>query len=212
MTWKNLRNRLRIFNVSTIHSQRNKKIKVRSIPYLTLCILMDPSFWFDAIMPINFRYSIVVFVFNIPPTAKVIWRRGHSLKSHPTDQWSRESNLRSPVYKASGLSTTPQRLQDIPLYIIGVSDNNFQKIVYSVVWRSLLPLQTVKTLMKCSIMLHFIWVFTVCKSTCLGISQVQRCNQLFACWVIFQPFVVVCWLFSELTSKRYFQEHYQIVS
>ena len=28
---------------------------------------------------------VVVFVFNVPPTAKVIWRRGHSLKSHPTD-------------------------------------------------------------------------------------------------------------------------------
>ena len=27
----------------------------------------------------------VVFVFNVPPTAKVIWRRGHGLKSHPTD-------------------------------------------------------------------------------------------------------------------------------
>ena len=35
----------------------------------------------------------VVSVFNIPPTAKVIWRRGHSLKSHPTDWWSQESNL-----------------------------------------------------------------------------------------------------------------------
>ena len=28
---------------------------------------------------------LCVFVFNVPPTAKVIWRRGHSLKSHPTD-------------------------------------------------------------------------------------------------------------------------------
>ena len=28
---------------------------------------------------------VVVFVFNVPPTAKVIWRRGHDLKSHPTD-------------------------------------------------------------------------------------------------------------------------------
>ena len=28
---------------------------------------------------------VVVFVFNVPPTAKVIWRRGHGLKSHPTD-------------------------------------------------------------------------------------------------------------------------------
>ena len=28
---------------------------------------------------------VVVFVFNILPTAKVIWRPGHALKSHPTD-------------------------------------------------------------------------------------------------------------------------------
>ena len=28
---------------------------------------------------------VVAFVFNIPPTAKVIWRRGNGLKSHPTD-------------------------------------------------------------------------------------------------------------------------------
>ena len=28
---------------------------------------------------------VVLFVFNVPPTAKVIWRRGHGLKSHPTD-------------------------------------------------------------------------------------------------------------------------------
>ena len=27
----------------------------------------------------------VVFVFNVPPTAKVIWRWCHGLKSHPTD-------------------------------------------------------------------------------------------------------------------------------
>ena len=31
--------------------------------------------------------------------------------------------------------------------------------------------------MKCSIMLHFIWVFTVCiLSTCLGVSWIQRVN------------------------------------
>ena len=53
---------------------------------------------------------LVVLVFNVPPTAKVIWRRGHGLKSHPTDWRSRESNLRPLVYKASALSTTPQRL------------------------------------------------------------------------------------------------------
>ena len=28
---------------------------------------------------------LLCFVFNVPPTAKVIWRRGHSLKSHPAD-------------------------------------------------------------------------------------------------------------------------------
>ena len=42
---------------------------------------------------------VVVLVFNVPPTAKVIWRRGHGLKSHPTDRRSRESNLRSLVNK-----------------------------------------------------------------------------------------------------------------
>ena len=53
---------------------------------------------------------VVVFVFNVPPTAKVIWRRGHGLKSHPTGWWNRESNLRPLVYKARVLSTTPRRL------------------------------------------------------------------------------------------------------
>ena len=28
--------------------------------------------------------------------------------------------------------------------------------------------------MKCSMMLHFIWVFTVCKSTRLGVSSIQK--------------------------------------
>ena len=27
----------------------------------------------------------VVFVFNVPPTAKVIWRQSQGLKSHPKD-------------------------------------------------------------------------------------------------------------------------------
>ena len=29
--------------------------------------------------------EIVVFVFNVPPTVKVMWRQCHGLKSHPTD-------------------------------------------------------------------------------------------------------------------------------
>ena len=32
-----------------------------------------------------------VSVFNLPPTSKVIWRRGHSLESHPTDWRSQRS-------------------------------------------------------------------------------------------------------------------------
>ena len=34
-----------------------------------------------------------MFVFNVPPTAKVIWIRGLGLKSHRTDWLNRESNL-----------------------------------------------------------------------------------------------------------------------
>ena len=35
------------------------------------------------------KHSFCLFVFNLPPTAKVIWRWGHGLKSHPTDWRSR---------------------------------------------------------------------------------------------------------------------------
>ena len=47
----------------------------------------------------------VVFVFNDPPTAKVIWKLDHSLNSNLTDWRSWGSNLRPLVYKASTLST-----------------------------------------------------------------------------------------------------------
>ena len=36
--------------------------------------------------------------------------------------------------------------------------------------------QTVQTQMKCSIMLHFIWVFTVCQSTHLEVSSITLPN------------------------------------
>ena len=43
-------------------------------------------------------------MFNVYPTAKVIWNRDLSFKAHPTDSTSPGSNLRSLVYKAhSGL-------------------------------------------------------------------------------------------------------------
>ena len=33
-----------------------------------------------------------VYAFNVPPTAKAIWRGGHGLESHPTDWRSQGSN------------------------------------------------------------------------------------------------------------------------
>ena len=51
--------------------------------------------------------------------------------------------------------------------------------------RTFLPLQTVMSQMKFSIMLHFIWDFTVCKSTPFGASQVQRVKVLICCFVWF---------------------------
>ena len=52
-----------------------------------------------------------MFVFNVPPTAKVVWGRGHSLKSHLRLE-KQGSNPHSLIYKASGLSTTPQQLHN----------------------------------------------------------------------------------------------------
>ena len=49
----------------------------------------------------------------------------------------------------------------------------------------------VQTLMKCSIMLHFIWVFTVCQSTGFGVSSKQRVNSTFL------PMHDVCEMFHE---------------
>ena len=71
---------------------------------------MQEANLYDADRAAPTQWLLLCFGFNVPPTAKVIWRRGHSLKSHPTDWKSRESNPRPLVYKASGLSTTPRRL------------------------------------------------------------------------------------------------------
>ena len=58
-------------------------------------------------MPLD---DVCVFELNLPPTAKVIWRRGYTLKTHLTDWRSWELNMGPLVYKASNLSTTPQLL------------------------------------------------------------------------------------------------------
>ena len=39
--------------------------------------------------------------------------------------------------------------------------------------------QTVQTLTKGRIMWHFIWVFTVCQSACLGVSVLKRVKVLY---------------------------------
>ena len=68
---------------------------------------------------------------------------------------------------------------DSPVYISRSVRLLFKNILCYFVSRFFLPLQTVLTLMKCSIILHFIWVFTVCKSTRLVVSRILK-SQLFA--------------------------------
>ena len=53
---------------------------------------------------------VVVLGFYVPPTAKVIRRRDLDLESLPKDWRNSGSNSRPLVYKASSLTTTPQRL------------------------------------------------------------------------------------------------------
>ena len=65
---------------------------------------------------------VCLFELNVSPTAKGIWRWGHSLTSHLKNWWSGGSNPRTLVYKASSLSTTPQRscllIEFRPFYIV----------------------------------------------------------------------------------------------
>ena len=42
--------------------------------------------------PLYADSKYVVFVLNVPPTAKAIWRRGHGLKSHPGEAGDRTSD------------------------------------------------------------------------------------------------------------------------
>ena len=48
-----------------------------------------------------------VFVNNVPPTVNVIWRRSHGLGVSSDRLEEPGIKLGTPVYKASGLSTTP---------------------------------------------------------------------------------------------------------
>ena len=75
---------------------------------------------------------VVVLRFCVSPTAKVIRRRDLGLKSHPKDWGSPGSNPRTPVYKASSLTTTPRRL--LSNCITEASENSgfFQKLLQPV--------------------------------------------------------------------------------
>ena len=59
------------------------------------------------------------------------------------------------------------------VYIEGLQVIDFQQILYLFLWRLILALQTVQTLMNCSIMLYFIWIFTASHSTHLGVSGIK---------------------------------------
>ena len=56
----------------------------------------------------------------------------------------------------------------------GVTGRNFQIMLYFSPHGSFLSQKTVQTLMKCRILRHFIWVFTVLQSTHLGVCSIQR--------------------------------------
>ena len=54
------------------------------LPFFVLKML--PAYYVSACIQTPFSVVfVVVFVFNVQPIAKVIWRQGRSLKSHPTD-------------------------------------------------------------------------------------------------------------------------------
>ena len=77
----------------------------------------------------------------------------------------------NPTLYTNGFSHLIKKSWDSPLYNIGVPGYNLQK-KYFLLSQDMFYL----ILIKYSIELHFIWVFTVCKSTRLGVSRIQRVN------------------------------------
>ena len=84
-----------------------------------------------------------------------------------------------PFFRPMEFSIKPDTIKSVWLVTCiywGVTGYNFQIFLHFFVWRAILYYQTVHTLMKCCIIQHFICVFTVCKSTQLGVSSAQRIN------------------------------------
>ena len=92
--------------------QANTENQIRStaLERSVISILLEASIDFTAPTSPSVSKFVVVLGLYVPPTAKVIRRRGLGLKSHPQDWRSPESNSRPLVYKASSLTTTPRGL------------------------------------------------------------------------------------------------------
>ena len=60
------------------------------------------------------------------------------------------------------------------VYNNGCQAINYKKILYFLSEGLFLSKQTVLTLMECLMLRHFIWVFTVSKSTHLGVSRIYK--------------------------------------
>ena len=103
---------------------------------------------------------VCLFVFNVPPTAKVVWGRGHGLKSHPTDHWRSRGPL---VYKASGLSTSFYRVY-----------NKFNPYKPNILFNG--HMQTVKSLIRRRIMRRLSRLFTICLQYILLKSEEKMKN------------------------------------
>ena len=93
--------------------------------YLAICCLHMPYLINRLIC--NKTNILFEFVFNIPPTAKVIWRWDHGLESHMTDwrSWglnSRPLGSRQMVYPLSHIGSSYHILFAFPVNCISPSN------------------------------------------------------------------------------------------
>ena len=73
---------LRTLEIKSIKLGANKTQLPNMLVFARFYVLQSSPFLY----PINlYDFFVVVVLFNIPPTAKVIWRQGHGLKSHLKD-------------------------------------------------------------------------------------------------------------------------------
>ena len=75
-----------------------------------------------------------MFSVYVPPTAKVIRRRTHGLKSHPKDWRSPGSNSRPLVYKANNLITTTMLIARAFFFLLMVLGTCFLVVLCCLFW------------------------------------------------------------------------------